>query len=176
MNLVEYIKDTPIDEFIRLRNQIRIDLRKREDKMRLSDLIRLIEQGKQPKVIEETYKVYDSKTIYKWYVERFDYCNDYGNSLFDKLTLEETIKYSTFRIIKEKEILDKEEKEYLCNIIKPFRNEVHYICKNRLSGNKFYIQIDHKNCYIDLPSFEASTNMYKNMEANREYTLEELGL
>lgn len=175
MNVTDIIKDVPIDEFIKLRNQIKIDLRKRDNKMRFSDLIRLVEEDKQPKVIEETYKDHNPR-IYKWDEKRFDYFGKNEISLFDNDVLEETVKYSTFRIIRDKEILDKEEREYLGNIIKPFRDKITCICKYRLSNNRFYIHIDHKNCFIDLPSFEASTNMYKNMECYKDYSLEDLGL
>lgn len=177
MNVTKLVTDiVPIEDFIKLANQLKIDLRKREDKMRFSDLIKLIEDGKQPKVIEETYKNYPNR-IYNWDEKRFAYVDlKNGVELFETDVLEETIKYSTFKIIRDKEILDKEEKEYLGNIIKPFRDKINCITKYRLSNNKFYIHIDHKNCYIDLPSFEASTNMYKNMECYKDYSLEDLGL
>ena len=80
-----------------------------------------------------------------------------------------------------KEILDAEEKEYLSNVIKPFKHKVKGIRKNEIcnSGDnqkKEYIIIYIKNDYpINLPNFKKNT-MYKNMEINKAYTLEELGL
>lgn len=74
------------------------------------------------------------------------------------------------------DILDKEEKEYLSNVIKPFRNRVKNIVKKRC-GNQYYIIInmldsDDRMVFPYLPN----ENMYKNMEALKQYDLEELGL
>lgn len=77
-----------------------------------------------------------------------------------------------------KDILDKEEKEYLSNVIKPFKNKVESIKKLEYEGNrqKEFIMISIENDYpINLPNFKQNT-MYKNMGINKEYTLEELGL
>lgn len=77
-----------------------------------------------------------------------------------------------------KEILDAEEKEYLSNIIKPFRDRVTKIEKfeNSRDRQKEYITIYIKNDFsINLPNFKKNT-IYKNMEINKAYTLEELGL
>ena len=84
---------------------------------------------------------------------------------------------------KEKKILDKEEKEYLSAVIKPFRNRVESIQKKYYSG-KEYIKINIKSktqnnsSLIDdilLPYFKQGT-MYKGMKLQKEYTLKELGL
>ena len=77
--------------------------------------------------------------------------------------------------IVEKEILDEEEKEYLSNVIKPFRDKVEYIIKFD-SLPEEYISIwlpEHET--TDLPCFKRGT-MYKGMEIEKKYTLEELGL
>ena len=84
---------------------------------------------------------------------------------------------------KDKEILDKEEKEYLSAVIKPFRNRVESIQKKYFLG-KEYIKINIKpktqnnSSLIDdmlLPYFKQGT-MYKGMKLQKEYTLKELGL
>lgn len=79
--------------------------------------------------------------------------------------------------IVEKEILDDAEKEYLLNVIKPFKDKVKYIKKiMNFKGDKIYISIQIKNePSVELPYFYKNT-MYKGMEANKEYTLKELGL
>ena len=75
-------------------------------------------------------------------------------------------------------ILDEEEKKYLSAVIKPFRNRTEVIAK--------LLDCDEKREYIavgcntiqdsfSLPRFEKGT-MYKGMELNKAYTLEELGL
>lgn len=84
-----------------------------------------------------------------------------------------------------KEILDAEEKEYLSNIIKPFRDRVNLIRKSssKLADDIYYkvIEISIKslipyweNEVIVLPAFKS--NLYSDMEIGKEYTLEELGL
>lgn len=77
-----------------------------------------------------------------------------------------------------KDILDKEEKEYLSNVIKPFRDRVTKIEKFEDSRDrqKEYITIYIKDDYaIILPNFKKNT-MYQNMELDERYTLEELEL
>lgn len=75
----------------------------------------------------------------------------------------------------EEEILDEVEKEYLSNIIKPFRNRVVSISKNRCIDGDEYISIDLDDDDIVFPYFKGNT-MYRGMKADKEYTLEELGL
>lgn len=71
-------------------------------------------------------------------------------------------------------ILTEEEKAYLSAVIKPFRNEVLNIQKR--SNYYEWISIVMKDLeIICLPFFEEGT-MYKGMEGNRKYTIEELGL
>ena len=80
-------------------------------------------------------------------------------------------------IVKEKkEILDKVEKEYLSAVIKPFKEKVIGIDIRKFSASKYYLSIDMiGNDGFTFPNFKQGT-MYKNMEINRKYTLEELGL
>ena len=78
-------------------------------------------------------------------------------------------------IYKRKEaILDEKEKEYLSNVIRPFRNRVEYIVK-RENKTKLFIHIQLKDDCAYLPDFKENT-MYKNLKRYKEYTLEELGL
>ena len=76
-----------------------------------------------------------------------------------------------------KEILTKEEKEYLEAVIRPFRERVEYIrLRCWRTDWKDFIEIGIKNDdNVGLPSFNHNT-MYKGMELDKEYTLEELGL
>ena len=76
------------------------------------------------------------------------------------------------------EILDEVEKRYLRGVIRPFRNKVEYIqkCKSIMYKESDYMNICIENSHsITLPYFENNT-MYKSMENNKKYTLEELGL
>ena len=81
-------------------------------------------------------------------------------------------------VVHEDQILDSAEKEYLGNFIKPFRNMVYWIAKISGTG-KCFIRIEFNNDgvddRIDLPLFDEN-KMYKGMEPNEIYTLEELGI
>lgn len=75
------------------------------------------------------------------------------------------------------QILDGAEKRYLSAVIKPFRKHVQNIAKYLTYGNTeeyIIIQIDSSE-RVNFPHFKVGT-MYKGMELDREYTLEELGL
>lgn len=78
------------------------------------------------------------------------------------------------------DILDEKEKEYLSNVIKPFRYRVVSIAKIGYNDRYFIsIRIQSKFTlskmgHTDLPIF--NTDMYEGMESNKEYTLKELGL
>ena len=76
-------------------------------------------------------------------------------------------------------ILDDAEKEYLSAVIKPFRNKVKNIVK--ISGigksKEQYIRIVLGELdFMNFPNFNKNTGMYKGMEADRLYSLEELDL
>lgn len=78
---------------------------------------------------------------------------------------------------KKPEILDEKEKEYLTSVIKPFKSKIECIKKTRkLYSNFEYVCIVLKENNIGaLPDFKQGT-MYKNMTAEKRYTLKELGL
>lgn len=75
------------------------------------------------------------------------------------------------------ELLTTKEKDYLKGVIRPFKEVVDYIVKERDDYNiKEFIVI--KICngeYITLPYFNFN-EYYKNMEVCREYTLKDLDL
>lgn len=73
------------------------------------------------------------------------------------------------------QILDDVEKEYLEGIIKPFKNKVLNITKRFHIHNEFIGICVQNDADILLPSFEYGT-MYRGMETDKHYTLEELGL
>ncbi len=73
-------------------------------------------------------------------------------------------------------ILTAEEKRYLNNVISPFRNRIDSITKNTNVMSREFISIEMDGGdTATLPYFKENT-MYKNMEPNKEYSLEELGL
>lgn len=84
--------------------------------------------------------------------------------------------FITEMVKEKKEILDKVEKEYLSAVIKPFKEKVTCIVIRELSASKCYLFIDViGGDGFALPNFKHGT-MYKNMEFDRRYTLNELGL
>lgn len=78
--------------------------------------------------------------------------------------------------IVEREILDKEEKEYLSAVVRPFKNRISHISKVAWYDGTYYISIELDNYeIINLPYFEKEA-MYNGMEEDKKYTLKELGL
>ena len=72
------------------------------------------------------------------------------------------------------DILTDKEKAYLSAVIKPFREKVGYV-KKIDCGKREFLKIYLEDDDIPFPFFTKGT-MYKGMEADKEYTLEELGL
>ena len=72
-------------------------------------------------------------------------------------------------------ILDDVEKDYLSAVIKPFRKRIKYIVIWYDGSKKFiHIELSGGDC-MNFPNFKTNT-MYKGMEPNKRYTLDELGL
>lgn len=75
-------------------------------------------------------------------------------------------------------ILNRKEKKYLKNVLKPFKDRFIIIRKVNHDEIEFISIILKKGKsfeYAYLPSFEKNT-LFKNMELNKQYTLKELGL
>lgn len=75
-------------------------------------------------------------------------------------------------------ILDEEEKHYLEEVIKPFKDIVESIVKYRCGyeDNKYeYIEIKYDGGYMEFPTFKEN-KMYKGMKLKKPYTVKELGL
>lgn len=86
----------------------------------------------------------------------------------------------------EQPILDEVEKRYLEGVLRPFKDRVKYIQKTdyHVAGNgnkeRIVIMMSTTHTYLcreclPMPFFDKGT-MYKGMEVNKKYTLEELGL
>ncbi len=110
------------------------------------------------------------------YVRTIEELKKFETRLLGKIVKIEEPTYSTVYEYKP-EILDEAEKRYLRGVIRPFRNNVEIIRRMySRTKNKDYIQIRYKNdTPTNLPYFEKDT-MYKGMELDKIYTLEELGL
>lgn len=74
-------------------------------------------------------------------------------------------------------ILDEKEKDYLSAVIKPFRKDIKYITKKDfvIKAKEYLLIKMHDLNTAGLPLFEKGT-MYRGMEVDKKYTLEELGL
>lgn len=95
-----------------------------------------------------------------------------GDYKIEKIEIPTYIEY-----IPTKPILDDKEKEYLNNLIKPFKNEIKHIgkCADSYRGEYIYFGCISNYNSFNLPFFKAGT-MYKGMELDKSYTIEELGL
>lgn len=77
-----------------------------------------------------------------------------------------------------KEILDEKEREYLSEVIKPFKSRIVYIVKESFGAEFISIVLSGITGikeYVTLPFFKKGT-MYKGMKCCKKYTLKELGL
>lgn len=137
-------------------------------------------------IFENGYLIkFDNERVYGvingiYYNGRLDYIilfmkGKVTDERFGKIIKIEKPIYETVYEHKE-EILDEEEKRYLRVVIRPFKNRVRGIEKISYSEEEEFITIIVKDDGdINLPTFKRNT-MYKGMEPNKEYTLEELGL
>lgn len=81
-----------------------------------------------------------------------------------------------------KKILDDDEKEYIKAVIKPFKNKVVSIAKYEciyVNGAEYidvnFYDDDFGNQHMEFPIFKKGT-MYRSMETDKEYSLEDLRL
>ena len=114
-----------------------------------------------------------------------DYSRCDVNKPLGKFTLKYGVKYednmeslnSIVEIEKLPDILDEKEKEYLRNVIKPFKRDIVYIKKTKSFGkDKKYIEIGlNLDDFLIFPNLKYDT-MYKGMELDKKYTLKDLDL
>lgn len=71
-------------------------------------------------------------------------------------------------------MLTEEEKAYITEVIKPFRDKVTGILKGDNGSEFIRISVENDGAFR-LPYFKKGS-MYKSMKTNKKYTLEELGL
>jgi hypothetical protein len=144
-------------------------------RMTMGDLLNSIMNNTQPKEI--TFKSlntnYESDKYY-W----DDGCKQYRDirrgpaivTIGEKIANDVIVEYNV-------SILTAQEKQYISNVIKPFRDKVTGIIKLPGESNKEYIEIIFKDgssiSFIDLPPFEKNT-MYTGMERSHHYILKEL--
>lgn len=136
-----------------------------------------VEIGEEFKVdcYSRKFKITDSG--FYWYLEEIDSWHSIWSIALDLLI-------GKSQIIKlSKPILEDEEKKYLRNVIKPFRKDIVFIQKTDRSVNydleyltfQIHDLLDGSYYMMNLSCFKKGT-MYKGMELEKEYSLEELGL
>ena len=129
--------------------------------------------------INEEFKIegHDDNLKFKFTENRF--LQSYGDVYrwVDSISIM-TVLEGRAKIIKlPKPVLTDEEKEYLSYVIKPFREDVLKVSKfkSKVLKNKEVIGFETPNGFMIFPPFEKD-KMYKNMELNKAYTLDDLGL
>ena len=165
-------------------------MKKEEIEFKVGDIVKINPNTPLYKIIENSWhgcqswtldfiKKYETSNV-EFEVVNVDCTGDLElKGIFDFSDTQMTINKNIFKLVR-RELLDKEEKKYLRAVIKPFRDGVMTIYKEKASfKDKEEILI---NTFIDgcgkithLPPFDKNT-MYKGMKLNRHYTLEDLGL
>ena len=126
--------------------------------------------------LEEEFWLKDQLTKYKLTSKGMQGWSEIDHKWWYSTSLQSLLTGSNTIIKRPKPVLDNIEKNYLSNIIKPFRDRIDYISKISLSNGREYIFIKLKNYeIISLPFFVTGT-MYKGMENDKDYTLKDLGL
>ena len=131
--------------------------------------------------LEEEFMLDDCKLAYKLSTDGLVYWSN-ALQIWEHSCAIEDLLTGDIKIIKlHKAILAEKEKEYLSNVIDPFKDRV--ICIKKCEDEqdeyigiqlKYYANEMVRDTLI-LPSFKKGT-MYSKMETDKEYTLEELGL
>lgn len=117
---------------------------------------------------------YEDEKFYRTNEDLKGLKDNVGSCILGKIIKIEEPTYKT--VYENKEILDDIEKEYLRNIIKPFRDKVVCIMKvDDVNGECITIIMESEYDSFDLPCFKKGT-MYKGMKPEKEYGLEELGI
>ena len=124
------------------------------------------------------YEDFKIKAINEMIFEKKFFLTEYGlfseDSTVPISTILNDILNGQYKIVKLPFALTKEEKDYLSEVIKPFRDKIEYI-KRLTFDSVDSIQVITEKGVTAVLFFETDTR-YKNMEPDREYTLEELGL
>lgn len=124
------------------------------------------------------YEDFRIKAINEMIFEKKFFLTEYGlfseDSTVPISTILNDILNGQYKIVKLPFALTKEGKDYLSEVVKPFRDKIEYI-KRLTFDSVDSIQIITEKGVTAVLFFETDTR-YKNMEPDREYTLAELGL
>lgn len=131
--------------------------------------------------LEEEFKIEGFRCKYKLTNDGFMYWS-YLDSKWLISNFFKELLTGELKIIKiPKPILDDIEKEYLSNVIKPFRKHIIKIRKIQNYEYEFieimiYRNDEEVSCEVTSFPYFNKGKMYKGMKINKAYTLEELGL
>ena len=146
-------------------------------KNKMSDVAKLLNLE-----LREEFKIQGLSLRYRVFNTGLQYYSETEDSWVTSNKLLPMLLQGEISIIKvEQPILDDIEKEYLSNIIKPFRNKVEWIKKvsSFEQRNLEYIKISYQNAaqsvVLNFPDFKVGT-MYRGMKIGKSYTLKELGI
>lgn len=155
-------------------------------KIKVGDLVKLRDDLVNDKIYGNEPFINDMK--FKGFKKIYDiddrgslliYDENFDEYFFYTKEMLEEVKRPTYELIykREEPILDDKEREYLSSVIRPFKKNILCIVKryavNDIIGEFLIIELNTET--FDLPTFKKDT-MYKNMELDKRYTLEELGL
>lgn len=135
------------------------------NKFKVGQKVMIIKTGKSGRIIQVLGKDFDDDGA-----TGLVYSVELNDNSFKKM-------YTVHDLEEVKDRLTAKEKEYLSNIIKPFRGSVKNIekCDSGISHGEHIVIRIKNNTPIFLPDFKKNT-LYQNMETYVNYTLEELGL
>lgn len=139
----------------------------------------MLQNGFKKEEFEFTKMPNQNPCILKVRVRDFSKNFNIENGILEGMVLGQTYMLKDLGLDVNEGILSDKEKEYLSAVIKPFRDKVKHISKNkdieRLLPHERIIIEFYFGEYTILPDFDEGT-MYAGMKEGREYTLEELGL
>lgn len=134
------------------------------------------------KVLNHTNKAYENKHYHADNSKEYFALVNEAKTFFKRLPSDftGTLEIENGYIVEHKEILDKVEKEYLENFLRPFKEDVKEITKIKkafsFQNEMLHIGLKDIGAYdIILPEFKKGT-MYKGMELYEAYSLQDLGL
>ncbi len=152
------------------------------ENMLMGEVIKVSSDGMMIRILKHTNSAYENAEYGAKNSKKYFALVNEEKTFFKRLPNDYTgtLEIENGYIVKNKEILDKVEKEYLENFLRPFKEEVKEITKIRkafsFQNEMLHIGLKDIGSYdIILPEFKKGT-MYKGMELYEAYTLQELGL
>lgn len=151
------------------------------ENMLMGEVIKVSSDGMLIRILKHTNSAYENAEYGAKNSKKYFALVNEEKTFFKRLPNDYTgtLEIENGYIVENKEILDKVEKEYLENFIRPFKEEVKEITKIRKAfsfNEMLHIGLKDIGSYdIILPDFKKGT-MYKGMELYEAYTLQELGL